>query len=103
MLDLVKLSKPRDRDKFLFKSLKEHLNISKEVINKLKDEIKTQVDLEKTDGLIDLQNLMKKIKAEVANEMQPAQAQELLKSIYCLLNVAGNFDQNFLKTSVQVT
>ena len=97
MLDLVKLSKPRDRDKFLFKSLKEHLNISKEVINKLKDEIKTQVDLEKTDGLIDLQNLMKKIKAEVANQMQPAQAQELLKSIYCLLNVAGNFDQNFLE------
>ena len=40
---------------------------------------------------------MKKIKAEVANEMQPAQAQELLKSIYCLLNVAGNFDQNFLE------
>ena len=44
-----------------------------------------------------------KIKAEVANEMQPAQAQELLKSIYCLLNIAETLIKIFWKTSVQVT
>ena len=39
---------------------------------------------------------MKQIKIQIANEIHPDQAQDLLKTLYNLLNVAGNLNDSFL-------
>ena len=96
MLELSKLSNPSARDRFLFKCLKEQMIISQETIRELKIEVNNQCTSETIEGLVDLSNLMKQIKIQIANEIHPDQAQDLLKTLYNLLNVAGNLNDSFL-------
>ncbi len=97
MLELRRISQPSDRDRFLFKSLKENLVPSQETIQQLKTEAKGRLSPEKTEGLIDLNKLMLQIKLEITSEMDSDQAQVLLRSLYDLFNVAGNFSETFLE------
>ena len=97
LLELGRFKKPSDRDKFLFKALQKKLQLSKELFQEAKLEVRTLLPKERVDGIIDLKSLMTRVKSDLAIQLAPTDLLAVLEDLREVLNVAGNIDDQFME------
>ena len=97
LLELSQLESVCDRDRFLLKTLHQHLNLEPEAIVDVKNEVRKLLPSERKNGKMDLQNVLLKIKIEIAHEMDKEQAIWFLGTLKNLLNVGGTLSDDFIQ------
>lgn len=97
LLELGRFKKPSDRDKFLFKALQKKLQLSKELFQEAKLEVRNLLPKERVDGIIDLKSLMTRVKSDLAIQLAPTDLLAVLEDLREVLNVAGNIDDQYME------
>lgn len=97
LLELSQFESICDRDRFLLKTIHQHLNLQPEVITDVKNEVRKLMPSKRKTGKIDLQSILLSVKTEIADEMDKKLAMWFLETLKNLLNVGGTISESFIQ------